>query len=144
MFHTFRRESERPKAIELNDLITQVVQMLGSTAAGREVALSHDAQSAHVRAVLPEGEVKQVLYNLGRNAIQACAAGQSVTFRAEQRESWAVLTVTDEGSGIDDETLPFIFAPYFSTRGDAFQWKQSLARVVDLRSNFLSLQIIME
>lgn len=117
MFHTFRRESESPKAIELNELITQVVQMLRSTADGRDVLLSHETQSAKVRAVLPEGEVKQVLYNLGRNAIQACAAGQGVTFRAEQRDSWAVLTVADEGTGIDDEALPFIFAPYFSTKG---------------------------
>jgi|LakMenE01Jun11ns_1017448.scaffolds.fasta_scaffold9957117_3 PAS domain S-box-containing protein len=145
MFHTFRRESERPKAIELNDLITQVVQMLGSTAAGREVALSHDAQSAHVRAVLPEGEVKQVLYNLGRNAIQACAAGQSVTFRAEQRESWAVLTVTDEGSGIDDETLPFIFAPYFSTKGGIAEPSMGLGlsicrRLVDAMRGRISVE----
>jgi hypothetical protein len=67
---------------------------------------------------LPEGEVKQVLYNLIQNAIQASPAGQTVRVRiAADRDEIAVL-VEDRGPGIPDDVLPRIFDPFFSTKTD--------------------------
>ncbi len=116
MFQTFRRDSEQAKPCELNQVIDQVIQLLRSTATGRGVSLVHST-SQEVPVVLPEGQLKQILYNLGRNAIQACASGKSVRFSAVKVESQVQLVIEDEGSGIDSEVLPFIFEPYFSTKG---------------------------
>ncbi len=55
---------------------------------------------------LPEGEVKQVLYNLIQNAIQASPAGETVRIRiAADRDEIAVM-VEDRGPGIPDDVLP--------------------------------------
>ena len=115
MFQTFRRDSEEPRAFDMNQIIAQVVQMLSSTANGRSVTLQH-APSQPLNVVLPEGQIKQVLYNLGRNAIQACSNHKSVSFKATAIQDKVTLEVEDEGSGIDAEFLPFIFEPYFSTK----------------------------
>lgn len=115
MFQTFRRDSEEPRAFDMNQIIAQVVQMLSSTANGRSVTLQH-APSQPLNVVLPEGQIKQVLYNLGRNAIQACSNHKSVSFKASAIQDKVTLEVEDEGSGIDAEFLPFIFEPYFSTK----------------------------
>ncbi|MBX3420072.1 MAG: PAS domain S-box protein [Pirellulaceae bacterium] len=116
MFQTFRREAEAPKPFELDEVVRQVVQMLHSTAAGRSVRLEQ-ADHGKLQVNLPEGQVKQILYNLGRNAIQACEAGKSVQFSACCQDDRVYLSVADQGSGIDDDSLPFIFEPYFSTKG---------------------------
>jgi hypothetical protein len=115
MFHTFRKDSEEPKPFELHQVVGQVVQMLKSTAAGRGVSLIQEPGDK-LDVNLPEGQIKQVLYNLGRNAIQACSSGQSVRFSAKLIDNRVLLVVEDNGSGIDSEMLPFIFEPYFSTK----------------------------
>jgi PAS domain S-box-containing protein len=115
MFQTFRRDSEDPKRFELNRVIGQVIQMLKSTAAGRGVSLIQQP-GAELAVDLPEGQIKQVLYNLGRNAIQACSSNQSVRFSAKLTNNRVILVVEDNGIGIESELLPFIFEPYFSTK----------------------------
>ncbi len=117
MFQTFRKDVEQAKPFELSSVLDQVIQMLRSTAAGRGVTLEHATVGDTHRVVLPEGQVKQVLYNLGRNAIQACSSGKSVRFACKSLGERIQLVVEDEGSGIDSELLPFIFEPYFSTKG---------------------------
>jgi two-component system sporulation sensor kinase C len=119
MFNTFRQQPEIPKSLELGQIIQQVIQMLRSTAEGRGVSLIASDISSDIRATLPEGQLKQILYNLGRNAIQACCRGQWVRFSAEDAgASRIILRVNDNGSGIDAEALSLIFEPYFSTKSD--------------------------
>lgn len=117
MFQTFRKDVEQAKPFELSSVMDQVIQMLRSTASGRGVTLEHRTVGDIHNVVLPEGQVKQVLYNLGRNAIQACSNGKSVRFGCQGLGERVQLVVEDEGSGIDSELLPFIFEPYFSTKG---------------------------
>jgi two-component system, sporulation sensor kinase C len=117
MFQTFRKESEAPKPFLLNTVVGLVVQMLKSTAMGRGVTLQFDNQQ-DLQVELPEAQVKQILYNLGRNAIQACSQGQTVRFCCQPANDRVKLTVTDDGHGIDAEHIPFIFEPYFSTKNN--------------------------
>lgn len=115
MFHTCRKDSEQSKPFELQQVIGHVIQMLKSTAAGRGVSLILEP-SDRLAVELPEGQIKQVLYNLGRNAIQACSSGQTVRFSAVSKVNRIQLVVADNGIGIDPEMLPLIFEPYFSSK----------------------------
>jgi hypothetical protein len=116
MFQAFRRDTEEAKPFELQLVLSQVIQMLSSTATGRGVSLVQTTEES-IDVCLPEGEVKQVLYNLGRNAIQACSTGNTVQFAARIDHDKVILSVEDNGAGIASENLPFIFEPYFSTKG---------------------------
>jgi two-component system, sporulation sensor kinase C len=117
MFNTVRRDAESPKSIDICKIVQQVVQMLHSSANNRGVHLKVVSDGSELRATLPEGQVKQVLYNLGRNAIQASDRHQSVTFSATLAAGRVLLEVEDEGGGIEPDILPLIFEPYFSTKG---------------------------
>jgi signal transduction histidine kinase len=76
---------------------------------------------------LPEPELKQVLFNLIRNAIQASAPGQKVSIHVtnlpEDELAWEatadslIVQVIDRGTGIADDILPHIFEPFFTTKG---------------------------
>jgi two-component system NtrC family sensor kinase len=66
---------------------------------------------------IDEGQIRQALYNLVRNAREAMPGGGTVLVTAAQDGADVVLTVDDEGSGIDAETRARLFEPFFTTKG---------------------------
>lgn len=68
-------------------------------------------------------QFKRILLNLIANASQALGerAGEIVIAAAEQKNAAtgkeeSIITVTDNGPGIDDQILPDIFTPFFTTK----------------------------
>ena len=62
--------------------------------------------------------LEQVIVNLMTNALDAVRdlPAPRVELRLEQLGDQVILTVTDNGKGIDAETLPHIFEPFFTTK----------------------------
>lgn len=52
---------------------------------------------------------RQALANLVANALQHVSAGGTVRVRVSQEEGRSVVTVADDGCGIDPEIMPFLF-----------------------------------
>lgn len=90
---------------------------------------AHDVQvveiETHLDAALPPvfvdaGQIQQALLNLVLNAAQALrdVVGARLTVRAtaEPGASAVLVTVSDNGHGIDAENLPRVFDPFFTTR----------------------------
>jgi signal transduction histidine kinase len=68
--------------------------------------------------VADPGQVRQVIWNLALNAVEAMPSGGRLTLavRPAQRRGMVALTVEDTGTGIPADVLPRIFDPYFTTR----------------------------
>jgi two-component system sensor histidine kinase CreC len=64
---------------------------------------------------ITEMQLKQLLMNLLDNALQFTAAGRSVSLDAKRQDGSVVLTINDEGSGIEPELLPKVFDRFFTT-----------------------------
>ncbi len=62
------------------------------------------------------GQLRQLVWNLVRNAVQASSAGDEVKVRVEVDARGAVLEVADEGVGIDAEAKERLFDAFFTTR----------------------------
>lgn len=97
------------------------------------IHLDRGAAGVRVQNQVPAGmqieadadRLVQVLVNLVRNAVDAMGeAGSSgaVVIEASgierEGQEWVVLTVTDEGPGIDPSVLPQLFEPFVSSRLD--------------------------
>lgn len=112
----------RPRKPELEELdaalvVREVVRLAGQS--GRAVSdvdvryLGVDA--APVRA--DGAQLRQLVWNLVRNAVQASSAGDEVRVKVDtDGDDGFVISVEDEGIGIDDEARRRIFDAFFTTR----------------------------
>src|SRR5271166_3387111 len=73
-------------------------------------------------------QVNQVLLNLLLNAIQSMDKPGAIRVSLEADGDDVLIAVTDEGKGIQPETLPNIFRPFFTTKGHGTGLGLSLAR----------------
>jgi PAS domain S-box-containing protein len=121
MYQLYRRAPQTPTEFDLIKVVREVVYMLETAAAKRQVKVDVDATDTPCVVMLSEGEVKQVLYNLIRNAIQASSTGGAVAVRIEGHRHDVVVHVEDQGAGIPDDVLPNIFDPFFSTKSGESQ-----------------------
>jgi PAS domain S-box-containing protein len=118
MYQLYRRPQRSAIEFDLQKLVGEVIWLLDGPARKRDVALRIRPAADLPKAYLPEGEVKQVLYNLMRNAIQASPRGAIVDVGVAQAADEVHVTVRDSGPGIEAEVLPHIFEPFFSTKSE--------------------------
>lgn len=118
MYHCYRRQSQPSLSFDLVSMIGEVLYFLDAIAKERQVVLENRCGSEPATVELPEDELKQVVYNLVRNAIQASPRGHTVEVNLRRQNDFFQIDVIDEGIGISNETLPWIFEPFFSTKGN--------------------------
>lgn len=63
------------------------------------------------------GELRAALYNVVKNAIEEIPDGGTIKIRIWHENASNHLTVSDSGSGMDQQTSSRIFQPFFSTKG---------------------------
>lgn len=113
----------RPAVPDLAD--TQLLEVV----AGALALLKDQMAELGVRAVvevadeLPlvladHGQVKQALFNVIKNALEAMDRGGQITVRARSDDEWVVLEVVDTGVGISADKLTRVFDAYYTTKAD--------------------------
>jgi signal transduction histidine kinase len=123
-----RCEVIRPEALDLNDVVTDVEQLLQRTL-GEQVELVTTLQAGGRSVRADCGQLEQVLVNLAVNARDAMPAGGTLTIAtsdididAANRGSditpgpYVRLRVSDTGTGMDQKAIDRAFEPFFTTK----------------------------
>jgi signal transduction histidine kinase len=97
-------------------ILTSVLDGLGDAAARAGVEL-HIEGDPHVDLPLRPRMLRMLAENLAENAIRYAGHGATFTLAIRRAGDFAVLTASDDGTGVDPETLDRIFERFF--RGDA-------------------------
>jgi signal transduction histidine kinase len=103
----------------VNDVVDSVCSLLQTQAARHHAHLFKEYEDGDVAAWLDPDQIRQVLLNMGVNALEALgdSGGQVVFTTARPPEGdLVVLTVADTGCGMSPEVLAEVFAPYFTTK----------------------------
>ncbi|GAB4166233.1 MAG: ATP-binding protein [Geothermobacteraceae bacterium] len=123
-----RRNPPRKTAIDPNQLLTSVCDLLATTAVKQNVQLERHCELGESRIMADAGQLQQILVNLAMNGIQAMKDGGTLTLRCfrpedpqppeevEPSDSWLAIEVADQGCGIPADHLDHLFDPFFSTK----------------------------
>jgi two-component system, cell cycle sensor histidine kinase and response regulator CckA len=128
-----RRQVLKPQIVDLDTIVGNVEQLLRRVI-GEDIELRTVASSsAHgVRVKVDVTQMEHVMLNLAVNARDAMPAGGRLTLGTEAIElhqtaqdpraatlpagSYVMLTVSDNGCGMDEETRARAFEPFFTTK----------------------------
>lgn len=103
-------------ALNLNDIITTLYPLLSADAINSDKIINLDLNPL-IDLHLNEQEIRQLILNLTRNALEAMEKGKELTistFMNEKNE--VVLSIKDQGSGIPLDILEKIGTPFFTTK----------------------------
>ncbi len=118
MFADFSKSTtQHLKAIDLLAVIHSSVELFKNN---RDVKISVNCKNTKVITLASaEGnDILRVFNNLLKNSIQSMAGsvGGKIDISIETRQQWHIVSVSDNGKGIDTETKNLIFQPYFTTK----------------------------
>ena len=100
--------------LDLADAVSELVQVWKNDRSLGDTRIELTA-STEVRVAADAAQLRQVVWNLLRNAAEA-APGGVIRVVVRSAASRALLVVSDEGPGISDDQLSRIFEPFFSTK----------------------------
>ncbi len=103
----------RRAPVDLATLADQVLQLLGPQASGAGVALS---RSGAARVEADARRIKEALFNLVANSLEATPRGGGVEIEIAARGRAVLLTVRDSGRGMSPQVLERLGTPFFTTR----------------------------
>ena len=100
----------------LNDVVRETMDLLRPELDNRGIRIEENISNRLPLAPIDAAQIKQVLVNLCKNAMQAMTRGGVLTLGVEPRENGVCLVVADTGGGIPQEMLSRIFEPFYTTK----------------------------
>lgn len=130
-----RRQVIQPRVIDPNEVVIGTSKLLGRLI-GENIELSRNLEKDLHAVKVDPGQLQQVIMNLAVNARDAMPNGGSLTIRTANADldvtsdkplkpgalpagAYALISVTDTGTGMDAETQAHLFEPFFTTKGPA-------------------------
>ena len=114
LLHFTRKRVQDQQCFEVDAAVAEMASM-ASHMLGRNITLETSLDSGH-RVSAERTQLDQVILNLLVNARDAMPEGGRLRLTTRNRHPWTELTVQDEGTGMDAETVAHIFEPYFTTK----------------------------
>jgi len=125
-----RKQHTSTRHINLNEIVERVQQLLHRLIS-EDIQLVTRLAAEELPVMVDSVQIEQVLMSLATNARDAMPGGGEIVIRSElvdidavsagmkglgQPGRFALLTVSDTGEGMDDETINHIFEPFFTTK----------------------------
>ena len=126
-----RTQSTEPEAVNLNQVLFDLHDMLSKTLTAR-IQLEYELAESIWPIYLDKGDLEDALLNLCINSMHAMEEGGALhisTFNVPLSKDDAAimnldegdyvqLSIRDTGCGMDEKTMEKIFDPFFTTKGD--------------------------
>lgn len=116
-------EAVRPTPVHLelqpvNAVVEETLEFMSGELANAGVIVEAELARGLPRVWLDHDQMKQVFFNLIKNALEAMPAGGKLTVATQSAAGHVVVSVADTGAGIPPEQIGRIFDPYRSTKPD--------------------------
>jgi len=111
----------RPQPLDLQevallDVLDEVLNFLGDELTNLGVRIDVSVEGATPIVLGDRNQIKQVFFNVAKNAMEAMDAGGELTITSRTDDEFVYLLFADNGVGIAQEDLSKIFRPYHTTK----------------------------
>jgi signal transduction histidine kinase len=128
LLHTARPHPPEVRPSDLNTTVEHAVMLARQQVLSKPIKIELEKDSALPLVEHDSDQIHQVMLNLLLNAVQAIEGAGTVRIVIHAKKNRALVSVTDSGRGISPEHLPFIFRPFYTTKGNGTGLGLSLAR----------------
>lgn len=116
LYETYRPDGDGREEASIPILISDAVTMLQQVNRTSQVRIDVDSSGTPAVLPLPGALLRQAVYNLVQNAVEASPSGGTVRVRAWRADNTFFLSVTDQGPGVPDDIRARIFEPFVTTK----------------------------
>ncbi len=119
MMELAKPREPQPEVVDVAQICRDVVALAArSERSGTgDVRVEYKGPDGPQQAYCDGAQVRQVVWNLVRNAVQASGAGMTVHVAVEPKgESGVLLSIADQGPGIAEDARAQIFDAFYTTR----------------------------
>jgi two-component system, sporulation sensor kinase E len=102
--------------LDLAEVLTEVLRFQQSEFSDRRVTVEAEELAQLPRVMADRNQLKQVFFNITKNALDAMQPGGRLKIRARADDQSVFLLFGDSGSGIKQEDLVRLFQPYHTTK----------------------------
>jgi signal transduction histidine kinase len=109
--------SSTQEVVDVNAVIHSLEPLLAPTLQSEQISLRIVLEPDLPQVCMASDRLKQVLFNLIRNAEDAMSTGGDLVIQTTRQSDRIQVRITDTGGGIAPEHLGQVFAPFFTTKG---------------------------
>ena len=105
------------KPVDIPGIIMRGVEEMAPLYHIRELSIETDILEDMPEVIGDEESLVRVIVNIMGNASKYTPGGGKVSIRARHDEYYVSISISDTGTGIPQEKLPFIFEPFYRVKG---------------------------
>jgi two-component system sensor histidine kinase HydH len=102
--------------VNLNSFVIETLEILQGKLKLPDLEVETSLSDAELIVRADRNRLKQVLYNLFDNAVQAMSGGGLLTVRTGAESGYCWFSIADTGSGMSEETKANMFQPFYTTK----------------------------
>ncbi|MCA8961065.1 MAG: GHKL domain-containing protein, partial [Planctomycetes bacterium] len=122
------------EVVDVGRLVEETARLIESEYIRNSVRLTVATESEPVWIAGDRVQLQQVLVNLLRNAAESVEGldgeRRAIVIRVERRPGHVAISVSDQGPGIDEETVERIFDPFYTTKSEGMGMGLAISRSI--------------
>jgi hypothetical protein len=103
-------------SVDLNGIVEGIIEMLEVEMEEHTISIDRHLDAQIPLLSLDENQVRRVIINLMRNAMQAMPDGGTITVSTVYENQWVTVEIADTGIGISDDDIDKLFDAFFSSK----------------------------
>jgi signal transduction histidine kinase len=132
------------ETVDIVSMLRDVIKLLGPDLQQRNISVEFYHDTSIIPTMGDKGLLEHVFINLLKNAMEASATDGTgiISLYIHKKENETIrITVGDNGHGIDEDVLPKIFIPFFTTKAKGSGIGLSFSRqIIKLHNGSIKVQ----